>query len=415
VNQLESLRLIQNRLTRDLPAWERPIVARLEESLSAGARAILLTGPRGVGKTTYLLKKARDSDWVYFSADHPHVASQSLFELVESAYMSGARGVVVDEVHYARNWSQHLKAIYDAFPDLSIWASDSSTLILRQGMADLSRRFLVRRMPLLSLREYLFLSTQEDDDSGRQELLGTPTLDPFDLENPRERKIIGRLLKGGKVLRGYQSWIRCGFRPIFLEGVDSYPERLLAVVEKTLSMDIPFLVPQLNEGNLRFMSAVIGYLAQASVPMLAVNSLCREWEIGKEKLYQLLSAMEQAQILRIVRKQKDRSLHSVGAKIFLQDPSLYSALDGDRGTAREALVVACLQEAGYEVYANSDERQADFKVVSRVPGAGQSRKEWLIEVGGASKKPKAADFVIRDGIDEASGRQIPMWCLGFAY
>lgn len=257
------------------------------------------------------------------------------------------------------------------------------------------------------------LTASKDDPEWSAELQSFPVLHPLELDSPGVKQVMGRLLRGGRVLREYQNWMRHGFRPIFLEGIRAYPERLLAVVEKTIAMDIPFLIPQLDQGNLQFMSAVIGYLAQSSVPVLAVNSLCREWGIGKEKLYKLLGAMEQAQLIRIIRKHIDRSLHWVGAKIFLQDPSLYHALDGDRGTAREALVVACLQEAGFEVFAHENEKEADFIVA--LGGIGPRRKGFTIEVGGSSKKRKRADYVIRDGIDESAPGLIPLWTLGFAY
>lgn len=78
MSSFESLRLIQNRLTRELPQRRRPAAAVLENSLAAGTRAVILTGPRGVGKTTYLLEKARTEDWFYLSADHPLAASSSL-------------------------------------------------------------------------------------------------------------------------------------------------------------------------------------------------------------------------------------------------------------------------------------------------------------------------------------------------
>jgi hypothetical protein len=35
-----------------------------------------------------------------------------------------------------------------------------------------------------------------------------------------------------------------------------------------------------------------------------------------------------------------------------------------------------------------------------------------LEIGGANKKPKLANFVIRDDIDLPVGNAIPMWMLG---
>ena len=306
--------------------------------------------------------------------------------------MAGYEGILVDEVHYARDWSQHLKALYDSFPRHSIWASDSSAIVLRKKMGDLSRRFVSARLPLLSLREFAILAGADPT---------LPTLDPLNLDHTKVNQLLSTL----PIMKLNREWLAHGFRPIFLEGVNSYNEKILATIEKSIALDIPFLVPQLTENHLRLMSAVIGYLAKSSIPTLAVNSLCNEWGIGKEKLYSLLNAMEEAQLIRVVRKKKDHKLHSIGAKIFLQDPSVYGALQGDLGSVREALTVACFQEAKRTILAADDETICDFTVDNKV----------RIEIGGPSKKLKKADWVIRDNLDVASGKTIPLWTLGFMY
>jgi len=40
---------------------------------------------------------------------------------------------------------------------------------------------------------------------------------------------------------------------------------------------------------------------------------------------------------------------------------------------------------------------------------------FRLEVGGAKKRIKAADYVIRDNADYPSGNILPMWMLGLAY
>jgi len=329
---------------------------------------------------------------LYFSADHPLVSDVSIYDLAEAAFMQGFEGIFIDEIHYAKDWGQQLKSIYDSFPGKQIWATDSSAIVLRKGMADISRRFLVRRLPLLSFREFMILQGIAPD---------FPVLDPFELD----QKQVLQIAKKHNILKSFEEYLSHGFRPFFLEGVNSYPEKLLNVLEKAMTMDIPFLVPQISQNHLRFMSAVVGYLTQASVPTLAVNSLCNEWGLSKEKLYQLIGAMEEAQILRIIRKKKDHKLHSIGAKIFLHEPAAYSALGGDLGTLREAYCAAALQESGRTVTAAIDDREYDFLIDGKIS----------IEVGGRGKSSKSAQFVIRDRTDFPSGNGIPMWVLGMMY
>jgi len=153
------------------------------------------------------------------------------------------------------------------------------------------------------------------------------------------------------------------------------------------------------------MSAVIGTLAHASIPRLHVRSLCADWAIGSDKLYQLLFAMESVGLLTIVRRRNDRKAKSAGDKLFFGDPTMYAVLGGDAGNAREALVVSQLKQSGHTVETTRDDSTGDFVI----DGA------TTIEVGGRSKKAKSADFVVRDDLDVPTRTAIPLWALGFGY
>ena len=380
---IERAEQIQARLLTHQPERLRDWSEHFEMPQRAG----LLSGPRGVGKTTWMLSQAEKHHLLYFSADNPVLSTPHLFDLLEGIFMRGYEGVLVDEVHYATDWARHLKAAYDAFPNHKILASDSSTVVLRKEMSDLSRRFPVHTMPLLSFREFLMLTLNREIDP----------IDPFNPSTPD----IQALIKETNVLRLFRDYLKGGFRPFFMEDGLLYQEKVMNTVSKTMESDIPFLVPQITENHLRLMHAVIGYLAVSTVPTLHVNSLCREWGIGKEKLYQLLTAMERAHLLRIVRKRNDTKMNSVGAKLLLNEPSVYTFFGRNEGTQREAYVATAFSDAGYRLFAASKETDCDFVV-----------NDIRIEVGGRTKKAKAADFVVRDNVDLPSGKIIPMWMIG---
>lgn len=278
--------------------------------------------------------------------------------------------------------------MYDSFPNKKIVISDSSSVLLRRGLGDLSRRFLIKRIPLMSLREYIYLKTN----------VTLPCFDPFS-STPSEMLTS---VKNINIMKAYRDYLKEGFRPIFLE--DSYPERLWNIIEKIIYKDIPFFVPQLAENHLRFMNAVIGHLAVSKIPTVNVNSLCSKWELGKRKLYQLLTAMEHTGLIRIIRKKNDTKVNSIGAKIFLEEPSIYYLFDGEIGNIRECYVTTLLQESGKAVYASDNEQNADF-IVDGIK----------LEVGGKNKNIKEADFVIKDDIDVPVRNTLPMWTLGFMY
>lgn len=383
---IEKLKEIQNRLTAYLPEIIRPFSLAMEWN----DRAVLLTGPRGAGKTTLLLNIIKLKHYLYLSADAPIISGVSLYDIAEAAFMKGYDGIVIDEVHFARDWALHLKGIYDAFPGKTVYASDSSSVVLKQGIADLSRRFVIKRVPLLSFREYL----------GLRSLGHFAVMDPFNADRDKA----AHMLKSVNILRHFQEYLENGFRPLFMENPGSYSEKVQNIVEKIMLHDIPFLVPQLSENHFRLMRAVIGYIAGSKIPSLAVNSLCADWNLSKEKLYQLLTAMEECSLIRAVRKKGEKSVHSKGEKIFFSEPSLYRVYDGLTGNIREAFVACAFSEAGKTVFASGDEQRGDFLISGK-----------LVEVGGLNKNKKNADYVIRDNLDLPDERKIPLWLVGMQY
>ena len=381
---IESLEIIQASLLAALPEPIRPW--SMTHKLPTSARGMMVSGARGVGKTTFLLSSSPKRS-LYFSADNPLVSAHSLSEIVNAAFAMGFDGVIVDEVHHARDWAVQLKALYDANPRRFIWASDSSSLILRTGHADLSRRFPKLEIPLMSFREYLALKHN----------LKFKPLELWQISS----EAVSKVLAACNVRGEFRDHRTGGMRPFFLENF--YQAKLLATLEKSLFHDVPYFVPQIQESHIGLMNAIIGHLATSVVPTVNVESLCRDWAVGKEKVYALLNTLEHIGVINIVGY-RNTSKVGKGAKLLLADPSLYDCLGGNTGSSREAYIVTMLRAAGHQVFACKDESQGDFEV-----------GKITIEVGGSSKKTKKADYVIRDDVEAPTSRVLPLWCLGFLY
>ena len=299
---LEMMRIVQNRLSASVSNPDRPWRGFFFFFLNSSERGILLYGPRGTGKTTYLLRVAEATKGIYLSVDHPTLSVRPLFEWVEALFQRGTTHLYLDEIHHAVDWSRSLKALYDSYPDCFIRASGSCSLLLSSGISDLSRRFIGIHLPYLSFREYLVL-------------MGLPD---FGIINPLNNNTdwMHPILDKHNILALFESYITTGMRPIFIEGVENYSTKVIQVARKTIEADIPYIVPHLGTNHFRLMNAILGYLSQSDIPVLQVNSLCMEWNVGKEKLYSLLHAMEQTGLLRIIRKNTDHYTMSVGSKFF---------------------------------------------------------------------------------------------------
>jgi hypothetical protein len=139
----------------NMPEYRRAIY----DKISFSHKLVGLRGAKGVGKTTLLQQYLHGLELpitqkVYISMDNPLIGSTRLLTLAESFYQKGVKVLVVDEIHYQRDFEQDLKTIYDFF-DMNVVFSGSSAIALSE--ADLSCRALVYTVPILSFREYLEL------------------------------------------------------------------------------------------------------------------------------------------------------------------------------------------------------------------------------------------------------------------
>ena len=403
-NLLELIENLKTIMERKLAAMPQRIRLWTTEYNSKNKlpKNMILTGLRGIGKSTFLLHHANQSGkkMLYFSADNPRLTALNLYDVIAAVFMQGYEGVIIDEVHFARNWSAQLKSLYDDYPDRYVWASDSSALVLRSGTADLSRRYVFVHMPIMSFREFLYIETGNVYN----------TVNPFKMKKGDSLPVKPE----ASILDLFEKYKTYGTRPFYTEG--DYESRSLAVLDKTLNSDVPFFVPQITEDNIRLMSAVVGTLSMSSIPRLQVRSLCADWNVSADKLYQLLEVMEAVGVVRIIRYPNDTKAKSAGAKLFFADPCLYSVLQGSAGNMREAFVTVLLQESGYTVNACKNETDGDFVIIKNTGSLNLGNSPKIkIEVGGKDKVLKQSDLVIRDNTDYPADKAIPLWLLAMGW
>ncbi len=111
-------------------------------------RAVVLLGPRRVGKTIRIRRLIADlldsgvsgQRVAYVEMDHPLLHGQSLADLVGHVkdIAPGGEGVLYlffDEVQSHKDWEKHLKPLVDHRPDLRILVSGSEAAALKRLQA----------------------------------------------------------------------------------------------------------------------------------------------------------------------------------------------------------------------------------------------------------------------------------------
>lgn len=382
-------------MQKQLDATESSFVRYKYEAIHWQNRMLALVGPRGVGKTTLFLQHIKKHhplrDTLYVTADHLYFMSHSLFETAETFNKNGGKYLFIDEVHKYSNWSQELKLMYDAFPDLHVYFTGSSILDIEKGEADLSRRAPKYLMQGLSFREFLAIRHQ----------IEVPVFSLQQILN-HEAKIPGV----NHPLVYFKEYLKEGYYP-FGQDLD-FETELNQVITRTIEVDIPQYA-NMNIGTAKKLKKLLVILAQLVPYKPNMVSLGSQIQASRNNVEYYLTYLEKAGLLAQL-KDGTGGLGELGKveKVYLDNTNLMYALsDGqeDAGTVRETFFLNQMR-VNQRVTSSPI---SDFEIHGKT-----------FEVGGKSKGKKqitdAKDgYVVKDDIEYGYGNVIPIWAFGLNY
>jgi len=392
------------RFRKKIAATDLRFVRSLESKINWDARLVCIRGSRGTGKTTLMLqhiKKAFAGDLgkvVYVSLDNLYFADNSLIDFVDSFVKRGGEYLFLDEVHKYPDWSRMIKNIYDDYPELHVAFTGSSLLEILNARSDLSRRALVYNLQGLSFREYLKLVADAD--------FPILTLDEILSDN---EKLSAEIVSKIKPFMYFDGYLKNGYYPYFLEGIDDYYSRLNETVNMVLEIELP-LLRKIDVSYLVKIKKLLTAIGKSAPFIPNVSELSSHIQISRQTLLQYLQYLEESKLIYQVFKES-RGLGTLEKpdKIFLENTNLMFLLgktETNIGNVRETFAFNQLSY-NHEVLFSE---QSDFFI----------DKKYTFEVGGKNKKRKQIkdvpdSYILADDIEFGTERRIPLWLLGFLY
>jgi predicted AAA+ superfamily ATPase len=370
-------------------------------------RLIGILGQRGAGKTTLMLQYLKEhldkEKSIYISLDMPYFQTNTLFELAQEFEALGGEYLFIDEVHKYEKWSLDIKSIYD-FLDLKVVFSGSSMLQIYSQDADLSRRAVIYNLENLSFREYLKMKDKENFRA-------------YTLEDivSNHTTIAGEITKNIKVLPYFREYLQFGAYPFFLEGAESYQQKIIAIVNQILEVDMPY-VTNIDITQIKKIKKMFFMLSQ-SVPFVPnITDISKATNISRPKVYEYLEYLERAKLLiALTSKEKGYNILKKPQKLFLHNTNLSYAFykDANIGTVRETFFANQIKNSCKTLLEESciyTSNQGDFLV----------NEKYTFEIGGKNKgfqqiKGIKQSFVAADDIEIGFGNKIPLWLFGFLY
>lgn len=367
-------------------------------------RLIGITGARGIGKTTLLLQRIKQSfgtseEALYVSLDNFYFLKKSLFDLAEEFSVNGGRFLFIDEVHRYPTWSSEIKNIYDTFRNLKIVFSGSSALQIFKAEGDLSRRASMYKLSSMSLREYIELA--------HNVVFQNNTLSEL-LEHHID--IASEITKRIKPLPIFKDYLKGGSYPFYLGSSASFHQRLLSTVNVIIENDL-MAIEHFSYTTLVHLRRLLALIAD-SVPFKPnISELSRKTGISRDILLRLIDLLEKSELLISLRQDSSPTGYlTKPEKIYLNNTSLLYSLtlnqNPETGTLRETFFVNQLREN----HLVNLPKKGDFIVEGK----------FVFEVGGRSKTAQQiADlpeaFIVQDDIEVGYRNRIPLWLFGFLY
>ena len=291
-------------------------------------RAVILLGPRRVGKTvmTQHLVKQLLNDGIdpkhimYVSIDTPTYTNQSLQFFVDlqckqlNIEDDQYRYVIFDEIQYLLEWERHLKVLVDKNPQIKFIASGSAAAALKLASNESGAgRFTEFMLPPLTFDEYLTFID-------KQNLIGPIYAGVGFPEEPNIEELN----------KEFVNYINYGGYP---EAVVSETIRMDAaryikndIIDKVLLRDLPQLygITNIQELNRLFTS-----LAYQTGNEISLESLAQSSGISKPTITRYIEYLEAAFLIFRIKRIDDNAktfARDRTFKIFLTNPSMRAAL-----------------------------------------------------------------------------------------
>lgn len=331
-------------------------------------RALILMGPRRVGKTVMLYHSIQrlidegvsPQNIIYVSVETPiynGILLEQLFHLAKQVLgKEDSREqfyVFFDEIQYLKDWEIDLKSLVDTYHDVKFVASGSAAAALKKSSNESGAgRFTDFNLPPLLFFEYIHL--KEYDHLMRQAKMEWNGIES-DIYSTIDIDLLNEL---------FFDYINYGGYPevAFSSRIQADPGQFVShdIVDKVLLRDLPSLY---GISDVQELNSLFTMIAYHSGMEFSYEGLSKESGVKKETIRKYIQYLEAAFLIKVITRTDDtakRFQRQTTFKIYLTNPSLRCALfepvkmiDGNIGDMIETAIYSqWIPRSEHIAYAN---------------------------------------------------------------
>ena len=389
-----------------------PLRRQLMDEINWDDRLIAIKGGRGVGKTDFLLTRAKElrameleedakkrfrkgsvpkRRSLYINFDNFFFTEHSLMEVARAFYKQGGRTLLLDQTFKYPNWSRELRKCYDRFHDMKIIFSASPVMRLVEDNKDIANIVHMYNLRGLSFREYINLRTGLN--------LKSYTLEQVLRNHASISRELCEIVHPLNYLRDY---IKHGYYPAHLKA-PSFEEALLKTLNMMLDVDV-LMIKQIDVACLHKLRKLLYIMLRETPCALNISSISDEIELSRATTMNYIKYLKDARLLNLLYMQ-GKQFPSKPLKVYIQNTNIQHMISERELSDQdvyETFFYACLH-GSHKV--NATERNAMFVVDNM----------YYFDV----RCDKPTRDVIRPtaigDIELGLGNSIPLWLFGFLY
>ncbi|PCI25396.1 hypothetical protein COB57_01570 [Candidatus Peregrinibacteria bacterium] len=389
----------QERLLKNLSPFKRSLYNNIDWEFPV----IAIVGERGIGKTTMMLQRIKDtSQGVYFSCDNIQITAIGIFNVINELYEEHNEKVFyIDEIHKYKNWEQEIKNITDSFPDTQLILSGSSAINIIHSSYDLSRRVLLYKMHVLSLKEFLLFKYD----------ISLPSLSLKEIiENHKEISYQNAMNIKTAHFKEYLNEY-CYFFRTKVKEKESFYLLLENIIKKVIYEDVSKQY-NLQTKNISALEKILFLLANIAPSEMTYNNIAKKVQLDTKTVDFYITILEEVGLVNVLKKYDTITNNLLKEKkIFLSNTNLMQMFRNqfseskNTGLFREVFFISAIKRTNHFVSIHSKQ---DFII-------NIHEKKYIFEIGGKNKKirNKAKNtFIVSDDIKISEGDKIPLWLFG---
>lgn len=356
---------------------------KMEASVSEAKKvALLISGIRGVGKTTLMLQLFHEEkNAFYFSADSLAVKSSTLYAIVEQIYRSGYRIVFIDEIHKYKSWIEEIKNIYDDF-NIQVIASGSSVASLRKGAITLGRRAFDVPLQPLTFGEFFYLREGQQYTAELEDALD-------------KKKVMKWLVEHPHVEKYSQEYFSIGGFPLNIEEKNT----IFHLVKRMIYEDAVAEF-SLTKNKVDVIDRLLAFLAISEPGEFSYTSFSSMSGYSKSTIYEALHMLKALGLIIIIEGENPKAKAKATIKILFAHPNIRVAFadqllqEAKKGALREEYFIFHMTQLGFPLWIpKALKKSPDYEVKIK-------NKKLLFEIGGTAKTSKQLEgregFVLQD-------------------